>query len=165
MKKGFSLVEILIALSIISLLTGISVINYRTKETEISLSRATLKLAQDLRRAQEMALAQKEVGGKIPKGYGISLTQDSDTYSLYFVNNLGSQEEIEKISLERGIKIKSLLIDSKPTSSASVTFKPPDPIVEVNGDKANLEIILSLKRDENLTKKIKVNKIGLISVE
>lgn len=163
MKKGFTLIELLVVLSVVSLLTGIFFFNYRQGEREIFLSRAAVKLAQDLRRAEEMALSEIEYQGQRPAGYGIYFENSSSSYILYgdMDNNkkYTSGEEIETIFLERGIVI------SLSTSSLSVNFEPPNPKVKIGNDLREATITLYLEKDPNKTKSVKVNKIGLIYVE
>jgi len=167
-QGGFTLIEVLVIIAIIVILSGVVFINYRSSEKTLALQRAANKLAQDIRRVQEMAIAaQVCCGGTVPPGgYGIYLGNVNDTsYILYAdKNNSGDyspagNERIETINLEQGVKI-SLLNPSSP----SINFKPPDPTITLTGG-GPVEITLVLESDTSKTKKITVNKAGLVEIE
>jgi len=176
MKKGFSIIEFLVVLGIILLLAVIILPNYRAGEKQFNLQRAAYKLAQDLRRAQEMAMAAKESQkfvppGVPPGGYGINLVKNEEKYILYSdgdnekYGGVGDKDE-EIIELEKGVYIKDTIPSS---SSFSINFKPPDPSIKIKDqagvDKNNVTIILALKADPAKTKTITVNQAGLIEIE
>lgn len=180
MNQGFTLIEILVVTIIIVLLTAFTVPNYRVGEQQLTLQRASHKLAQDIRRAQEMAMAVQEVGPTgskiIPEGgYGIYLKKQPIEIVIFAdCNNnqkftsgevCGSSpnkfsEKIEEIGLEPGVKIEDLI----PSSPLHITFKPPNPNVFISGGDI-ATIILSSESDPTKTKTITINEIGLITVE
>jgi prepilin-type N-terminal cleavage/methylation domain-containing protein len=175
MKKGFTLTELLVVIFIISLLTSISFPFYRTAQKQYILKSAAQKLAQDIRRAQEMAISARicgPCGNKVPPGYGIYLQQGNTSYLIYADTNPAQGNEIydggdviiETISFEGGVFIKNVN-----PSSLSINFQPPDPKIRIIGDSSppldEVSIVLSLSTDTSKTKTIKVNKAGLIYVE
>ena len=171
---GFTLIELLVTISIIVILTGIVLVSYQSGKKQFALQRAANKLAQDIRRAEEMALAAETCctsPATVPAGgYGIYLQDANDTYyHLYadiypvqgneqydFVND----RVIETITLEQGVKILPLS-----PSSLSINFKPPNPTIALTGGSNEVTITIALITDTSKTKKIKVNKAGLISIE
>lgn len=174
--KSFTLIELLVVISIISLLTVIVLPNYRTAEKQFALQRSAHKLAQDIRRAQEMAMSAKESQNRTPPGippggYGVYLVKDGEGYKIYSDGGnekYGGSNDVDEeiINLEKGVYIK----DTVPASNNfSINFKPPDPAVKIidaaGAEKDTLEIILSLKTDPSKTKTVKVNKAGLIEVK
>jgi len=174
--EGFTLIELLVVGGIILLLSVIIFPNYREGEKQFALQRSAHKLAQDLRRAQEMAMSARESQKRTPPevppgGYGIHLTKNGEDYTLYSdggnkkYGGTGDVDE-EIINLEKGIYIKETVPSS---ASFSINFMPPDPeinIVDAAGtDKNNVTIILALKADPAKTKGITVNKAGLIAIE
>ena len=146
----------------------------------MALQRSANKLAQDLRRAQEMAMSAKKCpidkcGGPpaiVPPRYGIELNKNSDNYFLFADLNdpdgSGRYEEIpdvkiETMYVEKGVEISELWThDSK--EEAWVTFKPPDPLTTIRdpGERSTIEI--RLKAGEKI-KKVIINQAGLIYVE
>jgi len=176
-NKGFTLVELLVVISIISLLSVVVFANYRVGEKQFALQRLAHKLAQDIRRAQAMTMGAVECpsgtncAGQIPPGYGIYLKQGDTFYKLYADTNPSDGNEqynagdvvIEEIYFEKGVYIHS----ANP-ASFSINFKPPDPTIKIRGggqDKIESTITIALQSDTSKTKTIKVNKVGLIEVE
>ncbi len=89
-EKGITLIEILVVLFIIAMLLMILVSDFPKIQKQFALSRATYKFAQDLRRAQDMALSGQEIkkqGGAMlnAQGYGVylNLSAAAKKYMLY----------------------------------------------------------------------------------
>ena len=75
---GFTLIELVVVMAIISIMTAVVLVNYRPGGQQLALDRSVSKLAQDLRRAQEMAMSPREEGGcgpGFPGEYGIRLSR------------------------------------------------------------------------------------------
>ncbi|HDZ54783.1 MAG TPA: prepilin-type N-terminal cleavage/methylation domain-containing protein [Candidatus Nealsonbacteria bacterium] len=175
-NRGFTLIELLVVISIIVILTGIVLVSYRAGEQQLALQRAANKLAQDIRRVQEMAMSAKESQKIFPPGvplggYGIHLTRGENQYIIYSDGGNekwgGAGDFIEEnIGLEKGVFIKNI---EPPAASFSINFKPPDPIIRIvdaaGVDKDNVAIILALEADSNKIKKIRVNKAGRIEID
>lgn len=178
-KKGFTIIEFLIVISIIGIFSAITFPNYRSTQQQLVLQRSASKLAQDIRKVQEMAISAKECppsicGGSepiIPPGYGIYLHQGDSDYLLYADVNpadgnekydSGNDKVVETIEMEKGIEIKSVS-----PASMSINFKPPDPKVRISGTGGDFtEAIITLGvKDTSFEKEVKVNKAGLIYVE
>jgi len=169
---GFTLIEMLVAISIIIILTLITVPIYQGSRKELALQRATGKLAQDLRSAQEMAMAAREITGSVRPRYGVEFdTGSPDSYVLFADdNNNGTRQPsdlvIETIVLEKGVTINQLSVGDPPVSRTKIwiTFSPPDPTTEIRGP-----AITSIGRIQIIggdkTKTIAVNNAGLIFIE
>jgi len=188
-SRAFTLLEITVVISIIILLGTIFIANYRGGEKQFALKRSTNKLAQDLRRAEEMAMSSQRTPdsfepGAFPKGgYGIYFQKNSSSYILFadcdgngVYSGAGTSptcaaattsfsfwkgEKLEEISFEEGIYIKDLTPSS--LDSFSVTFFPPDPTVTINPQANSASI--SLTFDGVSQKTITINKVGLIDIE
>ena len=165
MQKSFTLVELLVAVGIIILLTALVLPDYRAGERQFALQRSASKLAQDLRRAEEMAMSAKEpptAPDTFKGAYGINFQTNSSNYILFAdLDNdqiYDSGEEIETLPLEKKVKISNL----SPASPLTISFTPPDPTVNINPSDSLVTITLS---NNGQTKIIKVNKAGLIYVE
>ena len=148
----------------------------------MALQRAASKLAQDIRRAQEMAIAAAECPpgtgceGQIPNGYGIFLCitggcNNPNQYILYADMDddqyFDNPEEIATSTFESGIEISEIDTGGNPKRIA-INFKPPDPEVKLKfapglGQEVdNATITLSFGP---WSKHISVNKAGLIEVD
>jgi len=186
-KLGFTLLEITVVIFIIGLLAAIVLANYRGGEKQSALLRSTHRLAQDLRRAEEMAISSKSFYNAFPKGgYGIYFTEGPNSYILFADCNNNKiydggiyvcpdctggscienvqQEKIEELFLEEGIKIKNLQVDSFPVDFLPITFAPPDPTVTIAGGN-EAAITLCLKDNESITRTVTVNIAGLIDTK
>ena len=92
-QRGTTLVELLVVICIIAIFVTILVSNFPEIMRQLALSRATYKMAQDLRRTEDLALSginQKDMNGKLisVKGYGIyipaaTLTSSVTKYAIY----------------------------------------------------------------------------------
>jgi prepilin-type N-terminal cleavage/methylation domain-containing protein len=168
MKKGFTLIEVLVVLAIIFVLTSITFPSYRTAQRQYIIENAAQKLAQDIRRVEEMAMAAREHPGasvNFQRGYGIRLQTNSSNYILFADlnnnRNYDPGEEIEISSLGENIRITNL----SPGSPLTVVFLPPDPQAIITPSTSLATITLSLLGSSTFQRSIVVNAIGLIYVE
>lgn len=166
-KKGFTIIELVIVIGIISILSIIIIPSYHAGQNQFALQRSAHKLAQDLRKAQEMAMSSNEISGKNPTGYGIDFKKSRSNYYILFANlnsntqRDGSDQDLETIELES----KIIISDLSPSNNFSILFSPPDPITWVNNSSSKTaEITLSIQ-GTNETKIVRVNPAGLIEVE
>jgi prepilin-type N-terminal cleavage/methylation domain-containing protein len=173
---GFTLVEIIVVTTVISILTLFTIANYGKGQKQFTLQRAAHKLAQDIRLAQEMAMSSKECqecGGGIPSGYGVffnELAPNNSSYVIY-ADTLVDQYytaadyEIEIIDLEPGV----IILDVKDFNQISINFKPPDPIIDIKdglgSSVSTTEITIALESDSSILKTIIVNTAGLIDID
>lgn len=182
-SKAFTLIELLVVTFIIGILSAIVALNYRVGGEQLKLHRSAYKLAQDIRKAGEMAMSTKEFQGSVPPGYGIYLDAGNPNYCdgnepicyiLYadtqppqgneFYNP--ADDEVEIIYLEKGVKIEAI---STPNNKIGINYKPPNPQIKIRYTLADeiqlLAITLSLESDPTKTKIIRVNIAGLVNVE
>jgi prepilin-type N-terminal cleavage/methylation domain-containing protein len=160
-NKGFSVVEIIVSVSIISLLSAIFLTNYHATNNNTKVLMAAQKLASDIRVAQSYALGIQDNQGNTPEmGWGVYLGQNADNYIIFaneagdYLRNTDGSEDVNIIKLPSGIEIIS--------SDADILFLPPDPITLINSSpNANVNIILS---DGLVSKTVRVNFFGLIEV-
>lgn len=178
MNRGFTIIELLTVTAIIVVMTGLILPNWQAGKSQFALERSTSKLAQDIRWAEEMALAASEVAGQLPYGYGLHIDlSDPYTYFLYAdfdgtasdgdlnwnggpncKNFVAGQDcIIETIPLEKRVTISNLG-GSLPNSNVSIAFAAPTPTVKIYpAPPANITL-----STEAGTKSICVNSLGLI---
>lgn len=171
-QKGFTLNELLVVTVIIVILTSVVFVNYRKTGEQFALQRAANKLAQDIRRAGEMAIAAKECcGGIVPPGYGIWLEGGNSNYILYAdTYPVGGDEfytpsdtTIETIELEKGVVIQNINTNN---GKVGINFKPPSPTIKIKSQQSDElnEVIITLSANGK-TKTVKVNAVGLVDTE
>ncbi|MCK5044739.1 type II secretion system protein [Candidatus Parcubacteria bacterium] len=180
-NKGFALIELLVAMAIIVILSFTILFDFDTGQKKLALQRDAYKLAQDIKRAQEMAMSGIEIDCDdglpfVPAvGYGIhfkkSAYKDADgQFYILFAEcsgneqyNSGTDIEVEKIYLIKGIEITKL----KPSDDFGIFFQPPDPVTYISnfetGQTAEIEI--SCEDDTSITRSIIVNNAGLVEVK
>lgn len=151
---GFTLTELLIVISIIGILSLITFPYYRSARQQLAVQRASSRLAQDVRRAQEMAMSVERVDSdkcftngdpKHPDdyeyGFGIHLTTigEEKQYHLYADCNgderfKGPDEDFELYIVDL-VNVESIYIQSTATTYNyfDIVFTPPDPYVSLGG--------------------------------
>jgi prepilin-type N-terminal cleavage/methylation domain-containing protein len=141
--KGFSIIELMVVISIIGIMSSLMFANYRQGERDTVLIYAAQQTAQDIRQAQNLSLA----GPKDTYGYGIYFNINNPTqYFIYGdegIKNGNHQYEGEggndtKVSpypifLSKNIKINNIKINGVDSNSADIFFAPPDPVTYING--------------------------------
>jgi len=175
MKKGFTIIELFVVISITFLLAAILFFGQAEHKQRVALNSAVFELIQNVREVQEMAMVIKETecNGTTTSRYGINFEKDNNS-SYFLFADCGDREWekddndklIREVELDRLVKIYHL----SPPSDLNIVFRPPDPITYINGDSVDEEetIILSLRSDPGSAdnqKSIKINSVGRIDIE
>ncbi len=148
-SRGITLIELVVVTGILLFLAALILPNYRAGQIQFALLRAGNKLAQDFRRAQEMAMAASEFQGRVPKGgYGIYFDISRPEYYILFADLDGNYEYnqgelVEDIKIEKGIKISYLY----PSPIAQIVFTPPDPTVTIVPSTSSATITFSSPKE------------------
>lgn len=126
-NKGFTLVELLIVIFIIGLLSAILVVNIRKGEKQYQLQLAAQEIAQNIRKAQDMALTSFRYEGEVPYNYGVFFEPNvyPTSYRLFADTNgngLYDDPKVTVINIETGLIINSI----SPSPRAHITFSLPD---------------------------------------
>ena len=168
-STGLTLIELLVVISIISLMAALTLPRFRVGGEMFILQESVNRLAQNLRRAQDLAMSVKEFEGELPYGYGIYLTQGERNFLLYadFNENKmydhNDDGQVEIIDLGKRIYIRKIYPAISPLS---INFNPPRPTTTFSPG-INIEeviITLGLKNTEKYGKII-INRAGLIAVK
>ncbi|MDP2641471.1 MAG: type II secretion system protein [Candidatus Yanofskybacteria bacterium] len=174
MSKGFTLIELLVVITVIGMVSTVMVLSWRQGQDSLALQRATQKLAQDIRRASELALrAQTDVsqlespcGSGSITGYGISFPSvPAESYVLF-----GDCDGSRTYEAGTDAVLRTVFLEQKTTvieSPFSVMFTPPEPKVYVNGFEMTVgsaEITLQ-SGEEGDTRIITVYPTGTIEVQ
>ena len=154
-KKGFTLVEALVSVSIVTLIMSSVLFNYVAFNDDLALGSAGQELAISVRQAQTYGLTVREVtkditaGGRFSSAYGIHFNVGASEYYIFAdLDGDGAYDEgggcgsglgggtecVEKITLRNSITIYGVGDATCPTSGSammSVTFLRPNPDARV----------------------------------
>jgi len=182
-QKGFTLIELIVSIGIITMMTVIFIANYRTSNKHTDLVMSAQTIVSDIHVAQNNALGLVKYNGGVPAGgWGINFDQTKNYYTLFAdlnaPGNLGymiydpfSEGNItygaRQTNLSSNIAIASLKVGNNYVTNATVTFLPPDPTTNIYGNSATstvLEIKIKDVNNANSIKTIRVNFLGLAEV-
>ncbi|MBU1557670.1 prepilin-type N-terminal cleavage/methylation domain-containing protein [Patescibacteria group bacterium] len=142
---GFSLIELMVVMAIVTLITGITLFNHNTFSGGVALENLAYEIALAVRQAQFFGInvraASTGAGGStFNTGYGVYFNKANPTSFILFAdtNNdrfySGSAEIVEVYTMKRGNQIKYLCVDggcSSPETSSleqlQITFVRPEP--------------------------------------
>jgi len=171
MRRGFTIIELLVAMGIFIVITSMVVANFRTGSRSDELKIAAEALVSNLRKAQNMALAGQLKDGVSPAGgYGLYFKlADSDRYIIFADLDGGLDYDFNEaladgtVILPRDVRI----INIEPTVIANVIFKPPKPIIYINGGTSEATLTITLKHNlSGQTRKVMLKRIsGQIGIE
>jgi len=185
MKKAFTLIEMVVSISVIAMISSMFIANYRSANKRTDLILAAQNLVASLHAAQNNALGLAEYNGAVPAGgWGISLATSSNSYTMFadleapgVLGNLAYDPVAEgnvnygaRVTLlPAGVTISNFeTATASSTSAANVTFLPPDPqtnIYNAAGGGTSTSLQITLKESPNNTvKTIRVNFLGLVEV-
>lgn len=193
MKKGFTLIEMVISTSIVMIIAVLFIANYHSTNKRTDLIMTAQNLVADLHAAQNNALGLVKYGATsgatVPAGgWGISFDTSLSRYTLFAdleaPLTAGYREydpEMEG-NVNYGARVTQLpaqiqILELKTTSATgvehldprvNVTFLPPDPstnIYRVNAAGTSTVLEIKLKETQNnSTKTVRVNFLGLVEV-
>lgn len=184
MSKGFTLIEMIVSIAIISGVTALFIANYHSAGRRSDLVMTAQKVVADLHAAQNNTLGLVKYNTLVPPGgWGISFDKTANSYTLFAdLNAPGTSGYREydpgtegdgnygarHIQLPDTIQIDQIKTANNQTHNlANITFLPPDPrtniLVSGGATSTALEIRL-VETGENKVKTIKVNFLGLAEV-
>lgn len=172
--------ELIVSISIITLLTAIFLANYHTINQRTDLTMTAQVMVSDIRSAQANALGLIKYEGEIPQGgWGVFLSAYADEGGQYiiFADMDGDQTQSgDEAAISYGAKTVTLppkinidgifLPNGSQVFKANIIFLPPDPltyIVTEQGTTTSLSIRLK-ENVNNTTKTVRINFLGLVEV-
>lgn len=181
-QKGITLIEIMVILSIISIITGITISDFPKMKTQLGLNRVVYMIFQDVKNAQGLSGSGfhgniLEDPNIVPLGYGVFIDLDSlgnKKYLVYADINGDNQynfendyiiKEVDFSFQEKGIIIKEI---KNAPSRLSINFSPPNFDTKISNlylGHDNIEIIVAIDTSLQTTRSVYINKVGLIEVK
>lgn len=186
MKKknldAFTLIELIVSMSIIVILTAIFLANYHSINKRTDLTITAQSLVSDIRYAQSNSLGLLKYQGSVPAGgWGVAFSSlpadgtsgpNKSRYEIFADENNNAKFDLGEADVNLGGRVINLpaniVIDNLSLESVSnVTFLPPDPITKITGasDATSTYLTIILKDTAlGATKTVRVNFLGLIEV-
>ena len=181
-NSGFTLIEVVVALTIVAMMAGLMMSNYREGEKINKLVLQSQELSTDIRKVQNNTLGAAKYGTSTPEGgWGIhiDLGESEKEYKLFANKNYDSDDDGDPdnfeydsgealpekggqtMELEEGVKIASTTVGDY----LDITFIPPDPkTVFWDGSSTTSDASITLENKSGTTRKVKVNSFGSIEV-
>ncbi len=171
MNKGFTVLEMLVVLSIIGIITGIVIFDVGSQQRNLALLCSAQNLSLNLRQMENFALSSKtfKTSG-VPCGWGIHFNgAGSTSYIIFadkainmncsdrdFIRAADGSEDLENVNIDPQITFSNLS-----GGLSDVIFSPPEPSVVFVPNQTMATIILVNKK--GATRTIIINKTGFIS--
>lgn len=172
-QKGFSLLEMLVSVSILGIMLSIFAVNYRGANSKSELVGAAQKMASDIRLMQNYGLSLKKFSPTDTEppagGWGIYINNASTSYVLFADKNTpngnkayDNGEKFREILLPGGITVapNGILVGGSPVPTSTVIFFPPDPMTYINNS-SSTNISITLK-EKSRTASVIINSLGLV---
>ena len=186
LKKGFTLVELMVSVAIFAFMTAFIVSKYGNFNQGILLTNLAYDVALTIRNAQFYGLNVKSnpISGALPNqfnyAYGVhfdkSVSNDNNKKVVFFVDIISDglydstkDGEITTSNIRKGNYVSNLCVGSPCTSVSSldITFLRPDPnaIINANGGATkNSYAEITLQSTDGTQRKVSVRSNGQISV-
>ena len=171
MKKGFTTIELIVAISLIAVMTSALMISWSPAEKSLSLKQASHQISQDLRRAAQLSLS--AASSSCPTfyedyyGFGVQLTANSGTYIIYencnqnYVWDASSDDTlIQEVTINEDLEVSAVT----PSSPLNVLFVPPEPQVFINNSTTSDAVITTKIINDTTTQQIEINSRGGLEV-
>lgn len=135
-KKGFTLIELIIAVAMMAMLSAITISNFRSAEKQKRLAFASDILVNAIRSGQNFGLTSKQIptsncivgsiSGKSAKSFIVQIG-NSQALTLYAIDKCDVANVLEAYTIPQGTRIKanSLTLDANPVSDLQIKFTPP----------------------------------------
>jgi len=174
-SKAFTLIEMLVTISIITLLTTMVISYSHVGQSINNLRRAAEQLMTDLKRAQSLSMLSFGPAAEY-KGWGIEINEEGNGYSLIYKTDDGFETE-SSTSFRKNIYIIDGEVDNEERNEKSLgkkfLFIPPEPTavyiesgsIEEEDVKSNQVIILQLSAPDSPQYKVIISSTGMIHKE
>jgi prepilin-type N-terminal cleavage/methylation domain-containing protein len=170
-KKGFTVLELMISLGIMTLLMSITIANFRSFDHDQKLDGDFEVLAADIRQTQLMALTGQTISSN-RHAYGVNFevcSEDEVCEYRVFKNNLTGDKFYQENKLitggtkrmTNGIYIGRLDVDGVSQSEVDIVFMPPfvTDDIYINNSQDDEELTVTLmSNNTNVEKSIVINR-------
>ena len=180
-NAGFTIVELLVSISIMALLSGILIVYGRSGEKQLLLFRDQAKIINSILKAKSLALNTYSKEGS-PCAYGVHFDANKKEYRIFKdLDASGSNQDCstaDKIYSSSPSPNSEDLIPplveilgknlsfKEPLAATDIVFIPPDTNAIITPNPSpQTQINIEITTPEGISKKIKINVFGQISAE
>ncbi len=166
-KLGFTLIDLIVSLSIFVVITGVVVVNFRAGQINDSVRQSANITASFLRKAQIMTLT----GAKAPDstfpagGWGVRFDSDDTNTVVLFADSDGDYvyDDGEEVDTEDFSPGAYFVVDS----TLDIVFSSPDADVYFNGNQSSISENISIAaQDADIMQRVIIYRLsGQIRVE
>ena len=174
-SAGYTMVEMIVVVSVMAMLTTILVVYNRTGQEQITLFKDQAKIINLILRAKSLAISTYTKGGA-PCGYGVhfgvsgevrifkELDPNGENLACQNSDNIysGSAEDLDTLE-----KLSAGLRFVEPLDATDIVFIPPEPLVIIDADpnkKGTFRIKIETLDGAN-SKTIKINNFGQVTTD
>ena len=183
--RAFTLLEMIVSISMISFITVLFVANYRSANKRTDLIMTAQNLVADIHLAQNNTLGLVKYNDEVPAGgWGVAFNVSQNYYTLFadldapdtpgFLEMDTATEALPQYGarvtrLPEGISVSALTtVGTTSNAAVNVAFLPPDPRTNIyriaaNATSTALEIQLRETRNNSI-KTVRLNFLGLVEV-
>lgn len=187
LNKGFTLVELLVAIMIFVVMTAIMALRYGDFSKRIVLTNLAYDVALTLRQAQSYSINVSDISdtgqdGDFQKAYGVYFNLNNPRTFILFRDTTGTvrgiydtgDQVIKTYTIKNGMKILDLCYNVYRESGCAVragngvvniAYMRPNPAPLINGSRNILQIDLVFSDAAGNVKRVYVRSSGQISVE
>ena len=182
LQLGFSLVEVIVTLSIVTIITTLVMFRYGSFNSAVLLKNQAYEIALDIREAQVFAISVRGNTSQFREEYGVYFSLAANENKQYvFWQDIGadsnpqyddSSEEINTTNLDNRFSVVGICLDDAPSpcspNTVSISFARPnfDAVIVRGGTRyQTAEIIIAPDNDPSFTRSIFITSTGQITVE
>jgi prepilin-type N-terminal cleavage/methylation domain-containing protein len=183
--RGFSLIELVVTITIVTLITAIIMVRYSSFDSSILLNNQAYELALDIRETQVRAISIQVgpvAGDPFASNFGLYFNSTQPNQYILFQDrelfgNVGRydapQETIgDPLTIDSRFRIATMYINGNPAntvSDVSVLFKRPNFDARISGpsfsNTESVHIVIESVRNSAARKTVVIYRSGQISVE
>jgi prepilin-type N-terminal cleavage/methylation domain-containing protein len=167
-NRGFTLIEMLVVISIMTLLSALLILYSRTGESQLILFKEQARVVSVLNRAKALSIQMFNAPNP-PCAFGVNFSPTENSFLIFrdlafdcrISDNKysGPDELFERYQLDSRIKFKDLTL-------TDVVFIPPDPKTLIdNGANKNEAIVVLETSAGAASLKVKINNAGQITTQ
>lgn len=165
-QRGFTIIEMLVIIGIMTVLSGLLILYSRTGEMTSTLIREIAKISSNINRARNMAITTSDWNGQRVCGYGVFFNKAENKYIIFTDLSADCQSSLHLRPQDQSADVETIPVTAPLTISQTdidqVFFLPPDPTVYFEPDVSN-EVEIKIQTPSGTEMGVKLNKTGQVS--